>query len=166
MGVWIETYGWELDTTVSMSHPAWVCGLKLRFFVYNIFYHLGHTLRGCVDWNFGAVGVVVLRLVTPCVGVWIETHAFQTFLLTFHSHTLRGCVDWNLMSFEVKTTPHCHTLRGCVDWNYTNSRVKFPTISHTLRGCVDWNKLLFMEASPLPGHTLRGCVDWNYVIVC
>ena len=33
------------------SHPAWVCGLKLRIVL--IF--------------------VILRLVTPCVGVWIET---------------------------------------------------------------------------------------------
>ena len=32
-----------------MSHPAWVCGLKLKLgfgIDWNI---LGHTLRGCVD---------------------------------------------------------------------------------------------------------------------
>ena len=34
-----------------MSHPAWVCGLKLL-----------------VDYDFP-----YLRSVTPCVGVWIET---------------------------------------------------------------------------------------------
>ena len=34
------------------SHPAWVCGLKLL-----------------VDYDFP-----YLRSVTPCVGVWIETH--------------------------------------------------------------------------------------------
>ena len=37
-----------------MSHPAWVCGLKLE--------HL-------LSFN--------LHFVTPCVGVWIETHAQQ-----------------------------------------------------------------------------------------
>ena len=34
------------------SHPAWVCGLKLL-----------------VDYDFP-----YLRSVTPCVGVWFETH--------------------------------------------------------------------------------------------
>ena len=34
-----------------MSHPAWVCGLKLM-----------------TAWEFGSV-----LEVTPCVGVWIET---------------------------------------------------------------------------------------------
>ena len=30
------------------SHPAWVCGLKLRE-AWNILNAIGHTLRGCVD---------------------------------------------------------------------------------------------------------------------
>ena len=30
------------------SHPAWVCGLKLRNCVRENYNH-GHTLRGCVD---------------------------------------------------------------------------------------------------------------------
>ena len=30
------------------SHPAWVCGLKLKTYC-TIFYYLSHTLRGCVD---------------------------------------------------------------------------------------------------------------------
>ena len=34
-----------------MSHPAWVCGLKLALQRYEI----------------------VCKVVTPCVGVWIET---------------------------------------------------------------------------------------------
>ena len=34
-------------------------------------------------------------IVTPCVGVWIET--LQGFILpSIGGHTLRGCVDWNL----------------------------------------------------------------------
>ena len=28
VGVWIETFGLEVDVFVSESHPAWVCGLK------------------------------------------------------------------------------------------------------------------------------------------
>ena len=29
MGVWIETYGDSPLTGFDMSHPVWVCGLKL-----------------------------------------------------------------------------------------------------------------------------------------
>ena len=33
----------------------------------------GHTLRGCVDWNFRIIIANNLFIVTPFVGVWIET---------------------------------------------------------------------------------------------
>ena len=32
-----------------------------------------HTLRGCVDWNSGSLNSLSHLIVTPCVGVWIET---------------------------------------------------------------------------------------------
>ena len=72
VGVWIETFRCSPNTTENWSHPAWVCGLKhthrrLLSFL------MGHTLRGCVDWN--------------------SIHYTSTSLS--HSHTLRGCVDWN-----------------------------------------------------------------------
>ena len=48
VGVWIETEYSCSDAPYSMSHPAWVCGLKLGDTNYrNI--GVGHTLRGCVD---------------------------------------------------------------------------------------------------------------------
>ena len=53
-----------------MSHPAWVCGLKLL-----------------VDYDFP-----YLRSVTPCVGVWIETYS-EHIANVQKGHTLRGCVD-------------------------------------------------------------------------
>ena len=51
MGVWIETYcgnhtSWRIE-----SHPVWVCGLKQII--------VGHGTN--------------IYLVTPCMGVWIET---------------------------------------------------------------------------------------------
>ena len=36
-------------------------------------------------------------VVTPCVGVWIETSVENNPLLRTLCHTLRGCVDWNFM---------------------------------------------------------------------
>ena len=51
------------------SHPAWVCGLKPLV-------ELARTLR----------------VVTPCVGVWIETDQMAA-QFNIKGHTLRGCVD-------------------------------------------------------------------------
>ena len=54
-----------------MSHPSWVCGLKLPFFVQ----------------------CYMLPDVTPFVGVWIETTFITTLISRAARHTLRGCVD-------------------------------------------------------------------------
>ena len=94
MGVWIETpviltqslkklshtlYGcvdWNNTETQRflsyMSHPVWVCGLKLEEWCKS-FAISGHTLYGCVDWN-----------------LWIKESP-----CSLCSHTLYGCVDWN-----------------------------------------------------------------------
>ena len=34
-----------------------------------------------------------VEIVTPCVGVWIETYIEPQKEHLVHSHTLRGCVD-------------------------------------------------------------------------
>ena len=54
-----------------MSHPSWVCGLKLQ--------------REEIA-DFG-------MCVTPFVGVWIETRMMQRRNSLPLCHTLRGCVD-------------------------------------------------------------------------
>ena len=50
VGVWIETEPRPQAAAVEVSHPSWVCGLKLapRASVHK---QKSHTLRGCVDWN-------------------------------------------------------------------------------------------------------------------
>ena len=52
------------------SHPAWVCGLK----------------------QVRRKGTESPEIVTPCVGVWIETKNRKRKVLQY-CHTLRGCVD-------------------------------------------------------------------------
>ena len=52
------------------SHPAWVCGLKLV-----------------------EITLPFSSVVTPCVGVWIETNFTPSAFNIAASHTLRGCVD-------------------------------------------------------------------------
>ena len=37
-----------------------------------------HTLYVCVDWNMLQLNIVFVCIVTPCMGVWIETHQPQS----------------------------------------------------------------------------------------
>ena len=48
VGVWIETCGMTLYKLKALSHPSWVCGLKLASSL-SIATRACHTLRGCVD---------------------------------------------------------------------------------------------------------------------
>ena len=56
-------------------------------------------------------------VVTPCMGVWIETWHSTWNPITSSGHTLYGCVDWNLRLTVMRLGLRCHTLYGCVDWN-------------------------------------------------
>ena len=94
MGVWIETKKLEADLLQAKSHPVWVCGLKQlsEKLILSVGRHTlygcvdwnrqwqgydaslcSHTLYGCVDWNRRGGSHHAPRLVTPCMGVWIET---------------------------------------------------------------------------------------------
>ena len=94
VGVWIETFLKMKKWHRAMSHPAWVCGLKpITRVLWK--YSMSHTLRGCVDWNIRTMTAMYPYVVTPCVGVWIETTRSANFSFKSPCHTLRGCVDWN-----------------------------------------------------------------------
>ena len=57
---------------------------------------------------------VVPELVTPCVGVWIETNVLQYRDSTYESHPAWVCgLKPNI--WEITATILGHTLRGCVD---------------------------------------------------
>ena len=94
VGVWIETPIVTVTSACASSHPSWVCGLKLSWFSCRVIFtshtlrgcvdwnnltdkeihpDLRHTLRGCVDWNSPSATRWSAYLVTPFVGVWIET---------------------------------------------------------------------------------------------
>ena len=74
-----------------MSHPAWVCGLKL----YNRFHECS------AFWVTPCVGVWIETImhprqtgqgiVTPCVGVWIETGKLAPDTLWTLSHPAWVC---------------------------------------------------------------------------
>ena len=142
---------WNLATVrtfgrAAESHPAWVCGLKhVLYFQGNIFW--SHTLRGCVDWNFGGHTEVYCNIVTPCVGVWIETLRSEMKEMINKSHPAWVC-GLKLGSLRRIHYGRCHTLRGCVDWNNDEVNTCIDNHSHTLRGCI-WIEALFTRWSSL-----------------
>ena len=144
-----------------MSHPAWVCGLKL-FLLRRPFIIISHTLRGCVDWNFEKGCDFVEDEVTPCVGVWIET----LILITLDQPPIvTPCVGvWIETLFRhARGCSCCHTLRGCVDWNYEDFVI--PSLSDVTPCVGVWIETFYSRKSNnvLYSHTLRGCVDWNLI---
>ena len=93
MGVWIETLDARVDLVNAQSHPVWVCGLKL-------------ALVCCC---------LASSVVTPCMGVWIETTLLQRevyFLLM--SHPVWVCGLKQIIAL-IATQIIGHTLYGCVD---------------------------------------------------
>ena len=138
VGVWIETtfprknppkachtlrgcVDWNFDSMTfnecaALSHPAWVCGLKQGWQV-NVDGVYCHTLRGCVDWNLLILSTVNPHIVTPCVGVWIETSVARLLGLPL---VVTPCVGVWIETSKLLAPSQifiCHTLRGCVDWN-------------------------------------------------
>ena len=123
---------------IVVSHPTWVCGLKHHTLRVTLT-ALGHTLRGCVDWNFLVIGR----------------------LLFLASHTLRGCVDWNHVHYSRQNGRNRHTLRGCVDWNDQLGMQAVPALKSHPTWVCGLKQIVRLDVQTLFGHTLRGCVDWN-----
>ena len=130
---------------------------------------LGHTLRGCVDWNNHSYLLLIFPNVTPCVGVWIETVMDKGTVITekvtpcvgvwietiMHPRqTGQGIVTpcvgvWiETYSEHIANVQKGHTLRGCVDWNNDEVNTCIDNHSHTLRGCI-WIEALFTRWSSL-----------------
>ena len=59
-----------------LSHPAWVCGLKPDIFTYNDTAFESHPAWVCGLKQLQIDIVAGTDFVTPCVGVWIETKMF------------------------------------------------------------------------------------------
>ena len=138
VGVWIETGNVAITGVVLKSHPAWVCGLKpITRVLWK--YSMSHTLRGCVDWNIRTMTAMYPYVVTPCVGVWIETTRSANFSFKSPCHTLRGCVDWNSYGEDLVTYEMVTPCVGVWIETTRSANFSFKSPCHTLRGCVDWN---------------------------
>ena len=150
----------QLDTMTTESHPSWVCGLKHTQQSVWIQRH-SHTLRGCVDWNCQLMCQHLCIVVTPFVGVWIETrrlpvHCSLRLVTPFvgvwiETQRVRGS----------RSTPARHTLRGCVDWNTNNHRHDQGQCSSHPSWVCGLKLIVLPYSAVRRSHTLRGCVDWN-----
>ena len=132
---------------------------------------IGHTLRGCVDWNthfyivlnhfpeshptwvcglkrHDIYYICFFLAVTPYVGVWIETPTCDCF--QNHSQVTPYVGVWIETSSTMLCTQGigCHTLRGCVDWNINGPVFGNIEDGHTLRGNI-WIGALFTRRSSL-----------------
>ena len=70
VGVWIETDVTLLNRLSDLSHPSWVCGLKLCINIHLLSNHLSHP-----SWVCGLKQYLSIKILPKL------------------SHTLRGCVD-------------------------------------------------------------------------
>ena len=73
MGVWIETQRIQRTILIWVSHPAWVCGLKQYLLSLGIKQNLVTPCVGVWIETIQVLDSIYLEIVTPCVGVWIET---------------------------------------------------------------------------------------------
>ena len=140
MGVWIET----------------ICMLVLTF-VFG-----SHTLYGCVDWNKQKRQKCGFFVVTPCMGVWIETRRgnagwagvlvtpcmgvwIETFRLSPNNreNSVTPCMGvWieTLIYLHVSVIMKSHPVWVC-GLKQEKSEKRRNFLRHTLYGCVDWNNV-------------------------
>ena len=111
----LKPYDREIKEYVSVSHPAWVCGLKLSKIIES---HCAEVVTPCVGvWieTLHAKKNCKVRIVTPCVGVWIETVMYDEDI---DGSLVTPCVGvWieTVARIDNAERSECHTLRGCVD---------------------------------------------------
>ena len=73
VGVWIETDNFQPFIRFFLSHPSWVCGLKLPVILYHRHLYVVTPFVGVWIETCCCYGNYCPCIVTPFVGVWIET---------------------------------------------------------------------------------------------
>ena len=106
---------------------------------------VGHTLRGCVDWNLHSTAKNTVHFWShPSWVCGLKRPAIDDRLATL-SHTLRGCVDWNYNSWVPWSLQEVTPFVGVwIETALGATRIS-AIICHTLRGCVDWNSWCKLE---------------------
>ena len=122
-----------------------------------------HTLYGCVDWNPKVSGAEDRPLVvTPCMGVWIETKKLEADLLEAKSHPVWVCGLKLALSYWVLLVIPSHPVWVC---GLKLDALLYPVYrkkSHPVWVCGLKHVILDLYGVG-HSHTLYGCVDWNYL---
>ena len=77
VGVWIETKWKQKYDKYITSHPSWVCGLKQKNVLCAVGWWLSHPSWVCGLKLVERCQLYHRNIVTPFVGVWIETWISQ-----------------------------------------------------------------------------------------
>ena len=97
------------------SHPSWVCGLKLEICSIHNNPFWSHPSWVCGLKHGNIEHCPEVALVTPFVGVWIETaKVFQQHKVCYVTPFVGVWIETRITSFNLATSLG-HTLRGCVD---------------------------------------------------
>ena len=147
------------STSLSHSHTLRGCvDWNILYTCFNDKHNTSHTLRGCVDWNININYIrPTANIVTPCVGVWIETNNRSTIVIASRVTPCVGVWIETALIIAARAWAIGHTLRGCVDWNESQREDKPRARCHTLRGCVDWNIRHIIHSSRLRSHPAWVC---------
>ena len=169
VGVWIETEYPCSNASYSVSHPAWVCGLKLHILLWSFRCVL---VTPCVGVWIETLNVhfrKIFIVVTPCVGVWIETYAslcawscawshpawvcglkrchVSVWLLLRGSHPAWVCGLKPRKPHNSSTSSKSHPAWVC-GLKHRIASKRGGRFRHTLRGCI-WIEALFTRWSSL-----------------
>ena len=96
------------------SHPSWVCGLKHEQSLAKPNRYIVTPFVGVWIETYCLRRIKGTRIVTPFVGVWIETCRSCADRLQLPSHPSWVCGLKPTVYAELRARA-CHTLRGCVD---------------------------------------------------
>ena len=187
VGVWIETCLWMLSVRLFMSHPTWVCGLKLlkkRINLLNLLSHptwvcgLKHYLFSLPDqgqeshptwvcglkryWQWKSNIDTVSHPTWVC-GLKQPSQSLLFFISGSHPTWVCGLKQWwGEHVYRQPVTPYVGV------WIETSIIIFFKVRkSHTLRGCVDWNAMIFtIFVSSWQSHPTWVCgLKHSHVIV-
>ena len=163
-----------------MSHPVWVCGLKLARHVIEVsevavtpcmgvwietsggfFVSIGECVTPCMGvWieTLTGVSLTSCHQVTPCMGVWIETSVLLYNLVLRASHPVWVCGLKLPFSNTIKISTKSHPVWVCgLKLDEQGTPCLIPE-SHPVWVCG--LKLLgLLCLFLLLRHTLYGCVD-------
>ena len=150
---------------VVQSHPVWVCGLKLSISKRKIMVLLVTPCMGVWIETRLPLDRFNGGLVTPCMGVWIETFSLHALQATWRSHPVWVCGLKRSITTMNANAWTSHPVWVCGLKQYHESK---PHNVGSVTPCMGvWIETgsWFLKHIRWLCHTLYGCVDWNIITI-